>query len=136
MGQRDKVVRFGVSVPSELLEEFDREISRLGMKRSKAIRLAIRDFLSKRSWERGDKDVVGTINLLYDHEVRGLEEFLTEVQHDFLDVVIFNSHIHLDRENCLMIIVVRGKPAKIKEMIDIISSRKGIKQVGTLLTVA
>ncbi|MDK2383491.1 MAG: nickel-responsive transcriptional regulator NikR [Candidatus Korarchaeota archaeon] len=134
-GRRGEIsVRFGVSVPADLLREFDEVISKIGMKRSKAIRLAMRNFLSERNWECQEKEVVGTINLLYDHEVRGLEEFLTEVQHEFLDVVLFNTHIHLDRENCLMVIVVRGDPSRIRKMIERISSKRGVKQVRTLIS--
>ncbi|MCD6348291.1 MAG: nickel-responsive transcriptional regulator NikR [Candidatus Korarchaeota archaeon] len=128
-----KVVRFGVSVPADLLREFDEVISQMGMKRSKAIRLAMRNFLTDINWEWQGKDVVGTINILYDHDVRGLDEYLTETQHRFLDVIIFNTHIHLDEENCLLIIVVRGSPQRIKELIDKTSSRKGVKQVRALI---
>ncbi len=128
-----KVVRFGVSVPSDLLREFDELIAEIGMKRSKAIRLAMRNFLTERNWECRAKEVIGTINILYDHSVRGLDEYLTEIQHEFLDVIIFNTHLHLSKENCLLIIVVRGDPPRIRELIDKLSSKKGVKQVKALV---
>ncbi len=128
-----KVVRFGVSIPANLLKEFDEAISQMGMKRSKAIRLAMRNFLADRNWQYGSGDVVGTVNVLYNHEVRGLDEYLTEIQHDYLDVVLSNTHIHLDKEHCMLIIIVRGNVKRIKELIDKISSKKGVKQVRTVV---
>ncbi len=129
----NRVVRFGVSIPIDLLKEFDEAISQMGMKRSKAIRLAMRKFLADRNWQCGSGDVVGTVNILYDHEVRGLDEYLTEIQHDYLDIVLSNTHIHLDKEHCMLIIIVKGNVKRIKELIDKVSSKKGVKQVKTVV---
>ncbi len=129
-----RVVRFGVSIPTNLLREFDETISQMGIKRSKAIRLAMRNFLADRKWQYGEGDVVGTINVIYNHEARGLDEYLTEIQHDYLDIVLSNTHIHLDKEHCMLIIIVKGNVKRVKELIDRISSKKGVRQVRTVVS--
>jgi len=128
-----RVVRFGVSVPADLLREFDDVVSQMGMKRSKAIRLAMRNFIADRNWRYEEGALVGTVNLIYDHEVRELDEQLTEIQHRFLDIIISNTHIHLDERNCLLIIIVKGGAKRIRELIDRLASRKGVKQVRAVM---
>jgi len=44
------VSRFGVSVPPELLSEFDGTIALMNYDRSKAIQLAMRNFLTEYTW--------------------------------------------------------------------------------------
>ena len=55
--------------------------------------------------ERG----IGAIAMAYDHGVKGLEEELTDVQHHFEETICSSMHIHLDVDNCLEIIAVKGK---------------------------
>ncbi len=129
-----RVVRFGVSVPADLLREFDETISQIGMKRSKAIRLAMRNFLADRNWQCKEGNVVGTINIIYNHETRGIDEYLTEIQHEYLDIVLSNTHIHLDKEHCILIIIVKGSAKRVKELLDKVSSKKGVKQVRTVVS--
>ncbi|MEM2925766.1 MAG: nickel-responsive transcriptional regulator NikR, partial [Methanocellales archaeon] len=91
----ERVVRFGVSLNSDLLRKFDEVIEEKGyMNRSEAIRDLIRDFLVGEEWERG-KEVIGSLTLLYDHEVRGVDEKLTDIQHSHHAHIISSMHVHL-----------------------------------------
>jgi len=126
-----KLIRFGVSLEDELLVPFDRLLKVKGYEnRSEAIRALIREYLVKRQWVEG-RETAGAITLVYDHHRRELVRKLTDIQHDFHHMIISTQHIHLDHDNCLEIIAVRGKPRDVEELSDRLKAVKGIKH-GTL----
>jgi len=126
-----KLVRFGVSLEKELLENFDRLIrEKEYQNRSEAIRDLIRETLVKKEWLTG-KEVAGTVTLIYNHHKRELVNKLTNIQHNFHKLIISSQHIHLDHDNCLETIVVKGKPKEIKKLAYKLRSTKGVKY-GTL----
>lgn len=121
-------MRFGVSLNEKLLKEFDRFIASKGYtNRSEAIRDLIREKLVEREWETGEKETVGTITIVYDHETRELLEKLTHFQHQHLDLIISTTHVHLDEHNCLEVLIVKGKGKKIKDIANKLISTKGVK---------
>jgi CopG family nickel-responsive transcriptional regulator len=120
--------RIGVAIDSELLDKFDALISHKGYtNRSEAFRDLIRDELVEKEWERPDNDVVGSVTLVYDHHVRQLSEKLTSLQHDFHHNILSTLHVHLDHDNCLEVLVVRGKSDKVRKLADTLISTKGVK---------
>ena len=122
-----KLVRFGVSINSELLGKFDELIESKGYaKRSEAIRDLIRDYLVEHEWEK-DAETMGAVTVVYDHHVRELTESLTALQHEFHSSIISSMHVHVDEHNCLEVIVIRGKGSKVKEIADRLISTKGVK---------
>ena len=126
-----ELFRFGVSLDKALLDKFDRYIrERNYSNRSEAFRDLIRQELIKKEWNEGD-DVAGAITLIYDHHRRDLLIKITELQHDFQKFIISTQHIHLDHDNCLEIVAVRGKPEEIIRLTDMLKSIKGVKH-GTL----
>jgi CopG family nickel-responsive transcriptional regulator len=121
------IIRFGVSLEKELLEKFDILIKKKKYSnRSEAIRDLIRENLVKREWVEG-KEVAGAITLVFDHHKRELVNILTDIQHDFHKLIISSQHIHLDHDNCLEIIVVRGTPTDVRELADKLRATKGVK---------
>ena len=121
------IIRFGVSLEKELLEKFDKlSKEKQYPNRSEAIRDLIRENLVKREWIEG-KEVAGAITLVFDHHKRELVNILTDIQHDFHTLIISSQHIHLDHDNCLEIIVVRGKPIEVRELADKLRATKGVK---------
>lgn len=122
-----KLVRFGVSINSELLDKFDKLIESKGYaKRSEAIRDLIRDYLVEHEWEK-DAETMGAVTVVYDHHVRELTESLTALQHEFHSSIISSMHVHVDEHNCLEVVVIRGKGSKVKEIADRLISTKGVK---------
>jgi CopG family nickel-responsive transcriptional regulator len=122
-----RVVRFGVSIPPKLLKKFDSLIKeRKYTNRSEAIRDLIREFAVGEEWRKG-KEVVGSLTLVYNHDVRGIAEKLTHLQHSFHGNIISSMHIHLDEQNCMEILVLRGDAEKIKKVADSLISSKGVK---------
>ena len=120
--------RIGVAIDSDLLNKFDEHIGKRGYtNRSEAFRDLIRDELVQKNWELPDNQVVGTVTLVYDHHVRLLNEKLTDMQHDSFHNVLSTLHVHLDHDNCLEVLVVRGKAAAVKKLADALISTKGVK---------
>ncbi|WP_010479802.1 nickel-responsive transcriptional regulator NikR [Thermococcus zilligii] len=129
------VVRFGVSVPEELLEKFDRIIGEKGyVNRSEAIRDMMRDFIVRHEWEQGDAEVAGTITMLYNHDEADVVRELLDLQHDYLEEIISSIHVHMDEHNCLEVVIVKGKAGRIKEIADRLLSLKGVKHGKLVMT--
>jgi len=126
-----KVFRFGVSLEKGLLDRFDRLIrGKNYTNRSEAFRDLIRQELVKREWQKGKK-IAGAITLIYNHHKRELLEKITDIQHNFQKVIISTQHIHLDHNNCLEIIAIKGNPKEAQKLADILKSIKGVRH-GTL----
>ena len=129
-----ELARFGISIESKLLLKFDKLIKEKEYPtRSKAIADLIREDLVKKEWIEG-KEVAGAITLVYNHHKRELINKLTDIQHDFHDLIISSQHIHLDEDNCLEIVIVKGKPREIEKLAYKLKSTKGVKH--SSLTIA
>ncbi len=124
----EKIVRFGVSMEKNLLEPFDEIILEKGYtNRSEALRDLIREHLVEQDWKVEKKEMVGTITIVYNHHTRGLSDTLTDLQHQFHSLIISTMHLHLDEDNCLEILVVKGMVDKIKTIADKLISTRGVK---------
>jgi CopG family nickel-responsive transcriptional regulator len=122
-----QLVRFGVSLDKDLLAKFDLRIrSKNYTNRSEAIRDLIREDLVKKEWQEG-KEIAGAITIIYDHHKRELINRITDVQHDFQKLIISTQHIHLDHNNCLEIVAIKGGPKEAQRLSDILESIKGVK---------
>lgn len=125
------LVRFGISLEKKLLEKFDQLIKvKNYTNRSEAFRDLIREELVKKQWHEAGT-IAGAITLIYDHHKRELVNMLMDIQHDFGELIISSQHVHLDHNNCLEIIAVKGLAKKSQELADRLKSVKGVKH-GTL----
>jgi CopG family nickel-responsive transcriptional regulator len=123
-----KLIRFGVSMDKDLIGRFDQLIEEEGyINRSEAIRDLIRERLVEEEWEEDD-EVCGGILLVYDHHKHHLSEKITEIQHHFYKLVISTQHIHMDHDNCMEIISIRGKAREIQNFFNKLRATTGIKQ--------
>ncbi len=121
------LVRFGVSISGDLLEYFDDLIKRRGYSnRSEAIRDLIRERMVQEEWGT-EQETVGTITIVYDHHSRDLSSNLTHMQHSFVGEIISVLHVHLDHNNCLEVLVVKGQGKQLQELSDQLASIRGVK---------
>jgi len=123
--------RISLSLPEKLLKEFDALSETLGQpNRSKAVSQAMREFISGRRWDMpGKGQVPGVIILTYDHHSRGINRALTELQHDYPDVVTATMHLHLAKHTCLEIIAFKGAGDRVKALARMLQSQKGVLDV-------
>jgi CopG family nickel-responsive transcriptional regulator len=120
------VVRFGVSLEKDLLEALDLYVDEnLFTNRSQAIRHLISNSLAENKWQC-DNDVAGSLTMLYDHHKREIVSRLTRLQHDYHDLIISTLHFHLDHNQCMEIIAVRGKASELTALADRLRSVKGV----------
>ncbi|HUS75339.1 MAG TPA: nickel-responsive transcriptional regulator NikR [Methanothrix sp.] len=126
-----ELMRIGVSLPEKLLSRFDEIILHRGYSsRSEGIRDAIRNYIVHYEWMsdvQGER--VGVITLVYSHGQRGLVENLTEIQHDAGPIIQSSLHVHLDHDNCLEVIVLRGEGQDVRKAAEKMMSLKGVKHV-------
>jgi len=128
----EKFQRFSVSLPKNLLEEFDSVINLLGMTRSDAIRKAMREYIIKNKKLLTPKDgiVVGSITLILDHEKKyGIMDDLNELQHHHLEIINASLHIHLDEQNCMMVLPLKGNAIEIENLRVKLESMPEIKKI-------
>jgi CopG family nickel-responsive transcriptional regulator len=120
--------RIGVAIDSDLLARFDQLIAGRGYaNRSEAFRDLIRDELVDEASEAPDSEVVGTLTLVYNHHVRMLSDKLMDMQHSHYHQILSTLHVHLDHDNCLEVLVIKGKAGDVRTISDALISTKGIK---------
>jgi len=123
--------RIGISLPKNLLDKFDNILEYRGYSsRSEGIRDAIRSYITYYQWMsdvKGDRQ--GVITMVYDHEHRGLMQTLTEIQHDYLNVIQSSLHSHVSHDKCVEIILLRGDAGIIKEIAERLMAQKGVESV-------
>lgn len=121
------LVRFSVSLEADLLEQFDRYCQEGKFAtRSEAIRQLVRESLTAHAWESDAQDAVATLTIVYDHHRTHLTERLLELQHRHTDMVVSTMHVHLDHDNCLEVIVLRGRAGSLQKIASELRGLKGI----------
>jgi CopG family nickel-responsive transcriptional regulator len=123
-----ELVRFSVSLEADLLDKFDRfcKDNRMAT-RSEAIRQLLREALTAYAWEADTHDAAATLTLVYNHHRTRLTDQLLELQHKHTDAVIATTHVHLDHDNCLEVIFLRGKATSLREIAAQLRGMKGIR---------
>lgn len=131
-----ELVRFGVSIDQNLLENYDRLIAERGYAtRSEALRDLIRDALIQQKIEmQTDIQALGSLTLVYDHHARNLAQEMGEIQHRFHDNILSVMHLHVSHDDCLEIVALRGIVSEIIELANALLSLKGIKNGKLFLT--
>ena len=130
------LTRFSVSVEKELLEAFDAFVSREGYPtRSEAVKHLMTKALVEKQWQ-AKGNVAGAILMVYDHHKRDVVRKLLNVQHDYGKIIVSTQHVHLDHDNCLEMVTVKGKAPHIRKLVVAIKSLKGMKHSSLLMTTA
>jgi len=125
---KESVTRFSVSLPTSLARALDQMVEEKSYSnRSLALADMIRADLVEHRQQKGTGEIGGSITLVYDHHRHHLLDLLTDLQHDHRGVIIASLHAHLDHDNCLEILAVRGKAMEIKQLADEMIAAKGVK---------
>ena len=124
----ERLCRFSISMPAMIARQLDALVrTKSYANRSQAVAELVRSRLVEHHHELGDREIAGTITLVYDHHKPHLQAALTDIQHDHHDVIISTMHVHLDHHNCLEVLVVRGKGNVIRQIADELLAAKGVK---------
>jgi CopG family nickel-responsive transcriptional regulator len=129
-------VRFSVSIEPELLERFEALLRKTGWSRSKAIRDLVRRRLAASELEHESGMAVGVLSYVYGHDQPDLAHRLMRVQHDARAEVVSSTHVHLDRHDCLEVLILRGRADRLRRLVDALLAFKGVRQGRLTLTPA
>jgi len=121
--------RFTISLDEKLASEFDRLIRERGyLNRSEAVRDMLRGKLETlRVQEQQAVYCVACLSYVYNHHERDLAERLTAIQHDHHDLVVASTHVHLDHDDCLETVMLRGKTAAVRRFADALIAERGVR---------
>lgn len=129
-----ELIRTGVSLEDDLLKQFDRAIAKRGYKnRSEAIRDLIRETLVNEAVDQ-NKPVVATLSMIYDHHKPDLSKKLNAIQHHSHDTVLAATHVHLDADNCLEVVIMKGKSSEVQHLADHMLAMRGVKHGKLVVT--
>lgn len=125
-------MRTSLTVPEELLEEFDETWQSEGIdSRSRAIRQAMSEYVQRHhTLEAAEGELTGAIVTDYDHHAA--VEQLYDIQHEYDDVIISTSHAH-QGDWCLETLFVEGDAARIRELVYRLKNFDGVRRVRTMM---
>ncbi len=130
----NNIKRFGVSLEKEIFEELNSLVSRHGFpNRSQALRFLIRNHLVEDAW-KNNKKVAGCIVLIYDHHKKDVVNKSLDIQHDLGQLILSSQHVHLDHQNCIEVISLKGQARQLNKLADRLLSLKGIKHGKLVMT--
>jgi CopG family nickel-responsive transcriptional regulator len=117
-----------VSLGLDLLDRFDHLIRDLGYEnRSEAVRDLIRRKLVESEWEAPDAETFASVSVVYNHHTGQVLEKLNSLQHDSYAQVISTLHVHIDHDNCLEVVVLKGQATELKDLAEQMIALKGVK---------
>ncbi|GGC67817.1 nickel-responsive transcriptional regulator NikR [Undibacterium terreum] len=121
--------RLTISVDDDLADAFDQLVEGKGyLNRSEAFRDLVRKELGASEVATGKaKWCVATVSYVYDHHERQLSNRLTQMQHDHHDIAVASQHVHLDHDNCLETVVLKGRIDDVRACADSIISQTGVR---------
>ncbi|MEM1605767.1 MAG: ribbon-helix-helix protein, CopG family [Desulfurococcales archaeon] len=134
--RKPRLMKTGVTIPEDLLMELESLAGEMGIKsRSMAIQMAIRHYIATTLYQlKKEGKLAGAVVVHYDHQQHTVEELLTDIQHDFMDIIPASMHIHVTREDCLLVIGIKGDSSRIRQFIEKLYSMVKAKQVLVSLT--
>lgn len=132
----NELARFSVAMPEDLLMRFDGFVARRGLakNRSEVVRDLVREALIAEEAELPGTEVMGTLTIVFNHHAHDVQEKLHHIQHAHYTEVVSTTHVHLDEDNCLEVIILRGEATDVRDIADVILGTKGVKNGGLVVT--
>ena len=132
------LMRFSVAMPEDLLMQFDQLVARRGLakNRSEVVRDLVREALIAEECAMPGTIVMGTLTIVYNHHEADVQDKLNTIQHSYFGMVVSSTHVHLDEENCLEVIILRGETTDVHDIADLILGTKGVKNGGLVTTIS
>ena len=121
--------RITISLDEDLAREFDRLIESRGYSnRSEAVRDLLRHHLEQARQARDEAPwCVANLSYVYNHHERELAERLTEIQHGHHDLTVATMHAHLDHDNCLESVILKGPTPAVRAFADTLQAERGVR---------
>jgi CopG family nickel-responsive transcriptional regulator len=120
--------RFTISIDDDLARDFDQWIAAHGYgNRSEAIRDVLRVHLAGvRERQDADGPCVANLSYVYNHHERDLSERLASLQHGHHELHMATTHVHLDHEQCIETVMLRGPASAVRRFADTLMAERGV----------
>lgn len=121
--------RLTISIEDQLAKQFDDFIRARGYSnRSEAIRDLIRERLENERLENWDEGhCIATLSYIYNHHESELASRITSVQHDHHDLTLSSMHVHMDHDNCLEVVILRGSIQSVRTFANLVMAARGVR---------
>jgi CopG family nickel-responsive transcriptional regulator len=121
--------RFTISLDGNLASAFDALIKDRGYAtRSEAVRDILRTHLQKHREQHDAKgSCVANLSYVYNHHERELAERLTGIQHAHHDLTISTMHAHLDHDQCIETVILKGPVGRVRQFAQEIIAERGVR---------
>ena len=120
--------RLTVSLDDALARDFDALVEARGYEtRSEAVRDLMRSALAEPRAARENGHCVANLSFVYNHHERQMAARMAAHQHDSHDLVIATCHVHLDHDDCLETLMLKGPVVAVRALADAISSERGVR---------
>jgi len=131
MRSKEKVTRISLSLSPDLLQRFDDAATEMGfVDRSKAIQSTLRNLISEEKHSfNASESVTAVVTVVYNHEIRGIDAALTDVEHENVDHIASSLHVHLGASHCLKIVVLKGRVSEVTAFEKTLRNLKGVMQL-------
>lgn len=121
--------RFTISLDEQLARQFDALIRRQGYQnRSEAVRDMLRQRLeNERIAKEEAPHCIASLSYVYNHHERDLAARLMSIQHEHHDLSLSTMHVHLDHDNCLETVILRGPTTQVRRFAENVIAERGVR---------
>ncbi|MFM9927340.1 nickel-responsive transcriptional regulator NikR [Variovorax sp. H27-G14] len=130
--------RFTISLDDDLALQFDEFIANKGyVNRSEAVRDLIRSSLGSATLGQDEAPskkrakekpwCVASVSYVYNHHEQTVASRVLGLQHDHHDLVITSLHTHLDHDNCMETVVLRGPTEAVRTCAEHLVALRGVR---------
>ena len=121
--------RITITLDDPLAEDFETFAAGQGYaNRSEAIRDLIRERLDAEQLEdRPGSECIASLTYVYNHHERELARRLTQTHHEHHDLSVATMHVHLDHDNCMETVILRGSGKEVKSFASAVIAQPGVR---------
>lgn len=125
-----------LSITQPLVQKLDSIVVSEGFaSRSDAIRNLIREYQAREDVPAGETKVIRVFVVSLIYEKGGVaERRISEVRHDFEEIET-DMHMHLDDRNCVEIMIMKGHPLRVNNLLKSLRGVHKVKDIRVLDTV-
>ena len=127
-------IKTGITIDQDILKNLEKLMQLFNYRsRSKVINEALELYISERSLLMNRGKATGIVLIIYNHHKRNIEYKITHIQHKHLDSIIGTFHLHLDEENCMEAIIVKGGIENIRNLVGELEGTRDLRLLRYLL---
>lgn len=129
------LVRTSASLPAKVLEDLDKLVIDRGFNnRSALLAEIIQREVSAYQQDHTNEVMAGTLTLVYDHAVPGLQLKLNQLKHQYVAEIISSTQIQLMNHHTLEVNLMQGPAQDLNKISHKILSNRGVKTGNLYLT--